>query len=262
MNSADRKYQILIVDDEWELKIVRDVVSRIEDEGWQPVIVNKGSRGILADEYERTTLDHIDKERPDGIILDLHFGNHKDDRFRGIQILRRIVENYQDLPVLVFTRYDQGPDRWFAEESSLKYIDAKIDYIDKSASPDAVVLRLRRLLGTQTDVIQIGIRVAVDSRLGQVRVSLAAGEDGTIVKEITGAMFQIFRELSNEWYLNPGHVVRYWKFERYVGNEQVLRTRIADIRKHLGNALGVDLGSDNFIINVRGVGYYLEPIMD
>lgn len=41
-----------------------------------------------AEEYERSTLDHIELDYPDGLILDLHFGDHREDRFRGIQILQ------------------------------------------------------------------------------------------------------------------------------------------------------------------------------
>lgn len=261
MNSGNRKYRILIVDDEWQGDIVREVVSRIETEGWEAIIV-RGAPGMGAEGYERSTLDYIGLNYPDGLILDLHFGGQRDDRFGGIQILRIIVEEYPDLPVLVFTRYDRGPDRWYAEENALKYVNAKVDYIDKSASADAVVLRLRRLIGTQANVISIGDRIYLDANLGQVGVYPRIGEDPVIVKEIAGAMFEIFRELVEEWYRNPGHVVRHRKFEHHVASEQVLRTRISEIRKYIGTALGVEITPDRFIVSVRGIGYYLEPIRD
>lgn len=51
-------------------------------------VLVRGYPGMGAEEYERSTLDHIELDYPDGLIRDLHFGDHRDDRFRGIQILR------------------------------------------------------------------------------------------------------------------------------------------------------------------------------
>ena len=54
------------------------------------------------------------KDRPDGVVLDVRFGEHGSDRFKGLSILQKIVEQHPQLPVLMFTQYVQGPDREIA----------------------------------------------------------------------------------------------------------------------------------------------------
>ena len=55
----------------------------------------------------------------------------------------------------MFTQYTQGPDRDTAVRGALLW-NAPVDFIDKLASPEEVVLRLRRLIGTTPDAIPFG----------------------------------------------------------------------------------------------------------
>ena len=134
---------ILIVDDESESPIVNAVKRRLDEEGWLIQIIKPEPSGSIGDEFEALTLYTIEADSPDGILLDIRLGEHKEDQFKGLDILQKIVNNYPRLPVLMFTQYAQGPDRETAVRGSLQW-DAPVDFIDKLASPEDVVLRLRR----------------------------------------------------------------------------------------------------------------------
>ena len=108
-DSEQRK--IIIVDDEWESAIIKAVRRRLEDEGWSAVVVQPESNWSPGDEFELATMYAIEEERPDGVLLDVRFGEHQDDRFRGLAILQDIIERFPKLPILMFTQYVQGPER-------------------------------------------------------------------------------------------------------------------------------------------------------
>ena len=101
----------MIVDDEWQSAIVKTVRERLEQEGWRTLAVEPGGPWRTGEEFEATALYAIEEERPEGVLLDVRFGEHRDDRFKGLGILGKIVERYPDLPVLMFTQYAQGPNR-------------------------------------------------------------------------------------------------------------------------------------------------------
>ena len=162
-SAQGRQEKVLIVDDEWDSAVVRTVASRLNEEGWETLVVAPEPGVTMADDFEDEALYAIETERPDGVLLDVRFGEFEGERFKGLDILRKIVDQYPKLPVLMFTQYAQGPDRDFAVRGSLN-VDAPVDFIDKMASPEEVVLRLRRLLGTAPETIAISDRLSVDVR--------------------------------------------------------------------------------------------------
>jgi DNA-binding response OmpR family regulator len=255
------RYQrkIIIVDDEWDSAIVKSVQRRLNEEGWHTTVVVPEGRYISGDDFEMAALFAIEDERPDGVILDVRFGEHRDDRFKGLGILQKIVERFPQLPVLMFTQYVQGPERETAVRGTLKW-DAQVDFIDKLASPEEVVLRLRRLIGTTPEFIPIGSRVSLDASAKMVYVS-RNGEQVPI-PEIQGMKFDILRELAATWYRSPGELVPFNKLMRYSEGEDPrasLRVRIREIKDAIGKALGVRFGAGDLIINIRDQGYRLIP---
>ncbi|MFQ5860029.1 MAG: response regulator transcription factor [Dehalococcoidia bacterium] len=259
MSDVKHQGKILIVDDEWDSAIVRAARRRLEEEGWRTIAVQPETPWLVADEFEAAALYAIEEEQPDGVLLDVRFGEHKDDRFKGLGILRKIVEHYPKLPVLMFTQYAQGPDRETTVRGTLKW-DAPVDFIEKLASPEEVVLRLRRLIGRTPEIIPIGDRISLDARAGVVYVK--AGEELTPCNDIQGMKFEILRELAETWYRSPGELVPFSKLERYSEGEDArasLRVRVREIKDSLGNVLGVRFGASDLIINVRDQGYRLIP---
>ncbi len=251
--------KILIVDDEWESPILQAVRRRLDDEGWNTLIVEPEGHRVGGDEFEAAALYAIEVEQPDGVLLDVRLGEFRDDQFKGLEILRKIVEHHPKLPVLMFTQYAQGPQRETAVRGSLKW-DAPVDFIDKLASPEEVVLRLRRLIGTTPEIIPIGNRIYLDT--GAKAVCVRVGEDSTAVSDINGMKFEIMKELAATWYRSPGELVPFSKLERFSEGEEArasLRVRIREIKISLGQALGIPFGAGDLIVNVRDQGYRLVP---
>ena len=253
--------KILIIDDEWESAIVRAVRRRLEEEGWRTVVAEPQSRWLDGDEFAAAALYAIETERPAGVLLDVRLGEHREDQFKGLEILRYIVEHYETLPVLMFTQYAQGPARETAVRGALRW-NSPVDFIDKLASPEEVVLRLRRLLGTAPEIIPIGALLVVDL---SAKTVLARREREAVllpVDDIHGMKFEILRELAAAWYRSPGELVPFSRLERYSEGEEArpsLRVRIREIKVSIGKALGVDLAANDLIINVRDRGYRLIP---
>ena len=299
-SARGRQEKVLIVDDEWDSAVVRTVASRLNEEGWETLVVAPEPGVTMADDFEdealyaieterpdgvlldvrfgefegerfkgldilRKIVDQYPKlpvlmtERPDGVLLDVRFGEFEGERFKGLDILRKIVDQYPKLPVLMFTQYAQGPDRDFAVRGSLN-VDAPVDFIDKMASPEEVVLRLRRLLGTAPETIAISDRLSVDVRAKLVYV--VEDDEPAPVQDIVGMKFEILRELASAWYRSPGELVQFDRLERFSEGEDArasLRVRIREIKDSLGKALGTRFGAGDFSINVRDQGYRLIP---
>lgn len=251
--------KIVIVDDEADSSILRTVRRRLEEEGWRTDVVQPLYGRSLGDEFEAAALWQIEDERPDAVLLDVRFGDHRDDRFKGLEILGEIVNRWPRLPVLIFTQYAQGPERETAVRGTLKW-DAPVDFIDKLAGTDEVVLRLRRLMGASAERIAIGGGIVLDLTSRMVFVS---GESGSRpVNDIQGMKFEILRELASAWHRSPGELVPFSHLERFSEGEDPrasLRVRIREIKDSLGKALGVRFGSGELIINVRDKGYRLTP---
>ena len=250
---------ILIVDDESESPIVNAVTRRLNEEGWLTQIIKPEVSGSLGDEFETLALYTIETDSPDGILLDVRLGEYKEDQFKGLDILQKIVHHYPSLPVLMFTQYAQGPDRETAVRGALQW-DAPVDFIDKLASPDEVVLRLRRLIGSTPEKIPINEHLYLDTNAKTVFTGING--QWMMVDDINGVKFDILKELAATWYRSPGELVPFSRLERYFDGEEArgsLRVRIREIKVSLGKALGIPLGASDLIINVRDQGYRLVP---
>ena len=259
MSASRQQRNIIIVDDEWESAIIKAVRRRLEDEGWSTAVVEPESQASLGEEFELAALYAIEEGHPDGVLLDVRFGEHPDDQFKGLEILRSIVERYPKLPILMFTQYLQGPNRETAVRSALKW-DAPVDFIDKLASPEEVVLRFRRLIGAEPDIIAIGSQILLNAAAKLVFAKVDT--DYVPISEIQGMKFDILSELAKTWYRSPGELVPFIRLERYSEGEDPrasLRVRIREIKDAIGNALGRRFGPGELIINVRDQGYRMLP---
>jgi len=259
MAKVSEQVKILIVDDEWESDIIKAVRRRLEAEGWTTIAVEPEIPTRWGDEFELAALYAVETEYPEAVLLDVHFGSYRDDRFKGLGILSELVKRHPKLPVLMFTQYAKGVDREIAVSGSLKW-DAHVDFIDKLASPEEVVLRLRRLIGLTPKIISIGSHLYLHTSAKAVFVKF--GEDLTLVDEIHGIKFDILRELATSWYRSPSELVPFSRLERYFKGENArasLRVRIREIKDSLGKAMSFRFGAGDFIINVRDQGYRLLP---
>lgn len=258
-NAAGKGQKILIVDDEAASDLIRSVLRRLESDGFRPLVVQPPGPRVEGRDFETAALFALENERPSAVLLDVRFGEYDEDRFMGLQILKSIVERDPSMPVLVFTQYAQGPYRDTAVAASLN-ANAPVDFIDKLASPDEVVLRLRRLIGRAPEKISIGNLFDLDADNGIVYALSDTGPEP--VREIQGMKFEILRELASAYYRSEGELVPFSRLERFSEGEDSrasLRVRIREIKVALGKAVGREFGADELIINVRNRGYRLAP---
>lgn len=249
--------KILVVDDEHMSDLMRSVLRRLHADGFKPLVVAPEGELVTGDDYETQTLFALENERPSAVLLDVRFGEYDTDRFKGLSILNKIVEKDSSMPVLMFTQYAQGPYRDTAVTASLN-ISANVDFIDKLASPEEVVLRLRRLIGNAPETIRIGSLFELDPDNAAVYV-IADGRR-EIIREIQGMKFEILVELAAAMYRSEGELVPFSRLERFSEGEDSrasLRVRIRELKISLGKAVGREFSANELIINVRNRGYRL-----
>ena len=274
--------RILVVDDEPDTALMRSVLRALQADGFEPLVIRPGAEGAApalvgeeivttGEDFEAEALYAIEEHRPAGVILDVRFGEHRDDLFKGLGILGKIVERDPELPVLMFTQYTRGPARDAAVAGTLRH-DARVDFVDKLASPEEVVLRLRRMIGTAPERIQVGAEFLIDPDAEIVYAVSANSEDGAgdgspvpgiAIPEIQGMKFGILLELASAYYRSPGELVPFSRLERFSEGDDSrasLRVRIREIKNAMGDAIDRRLGPNDLIINVRNRGYRLAPL--
>ncbi len=254
--------KILVVDDEHMSDLMRSVLRRLETDGFRPVVVAPEGDHVTGDDYETHTLFAMETERPSAVLLDVRFGEYDSDRFKGLSILKKIVDRDSSMPVLMFTQYTQGPYRDTAVTASLS-ASSSVDFIDKLASPEEVVLRLRRLIGSAPETIKIGSLFEVDA--DNAAVYMIAGGRRELIREIQGMKLEILSELASAMYRSEGELVPFSRLERFSEGEDSrasLRVRIRELKVSLGRAVSRDFGATELIINVRNRGYRLVPPTD
>jgi DNA-binding response OmpR family regulator len=119
MTRTDRRYHILIVDDEPNVRLV--FRTTLESAGYEVAEVEDGDTAIAA----------LETAPADVVLLDLQM-----PRIGGMEVLRRLRESGNDVPVVIVTAHGSIPDA--VEAMRL----GAIDFLAKPLSPE----RLRRVV--------------------------------------------------------------------------------------------------------------------
>ncbi|HOI04547.1 MAG TPA: response regulator transcription factor [Dermatophilaceae bacterium] len=224
--------RVLVVDDEHNLTELLSMALRYE--GWEVRSAGTGMAAVrAAREFE-----------PDAVALDLMLPD-----MDGLEVLRRMREHNDRLPVLFLTARDAVEDRIAGLTAGGD------DYVTKPFSLEEVVARLRALMrrtvlvATEED----------DSRL--VVGDLTLDEDSHEVTragaqiQLTATEFELLRYLMR----NPKRVLskaqildRVWNYD-FGGQANVVELYISYLRKK------IDAGREPMIHTMRGVGYVLKP---
>ena len=224
--------RVLVVDDEHNLTELLSMALRYE--GWEVRSAGTGMAAVrAAREFE-----------PDAVALDMMLPD-----MDGLEVLRRMREHNDRLPVLFLTARDAVEDRIAGLTAGGD------DYVTKPFSLEEVVARLRALMrrtvlvATEED----------DSRL--VVGDLTLDEDSHEVTragaqiQLTATEFELLRYLMR----NPKRVLskaqildRVWNYD-FGGQANVVELYISYLRKK------IDAGREPMIHTMRGVGYVLKP---
>jgi two-component system alkaline phosphatase synthesis response regulator PhoP len=221
--------KILVIDD--EPSIVNLVTAYLKPEGYEVFTASDGNAGLKA----------ARAYKPDLIVLDLMLPGK--DGFEVLSQLRRESNVY----VILLTAKTEETDKIVGLSVGAD------DYVTKPFSPRELVARIKAALrrlqpgtGTGTENLILAFRhIRIDTGARQVTV------DEHLV-ELTAVEFDLLKTLTE----NRGRVLtREQLLENVWGGAYYGEMRVVDV--HLGH-IRQKLGSDKFIVTVRGVGYRFE----
>lgn len=224
--------RVLVVDDEPNIAELLRMALRYE--GWEVEVAHTGGQAVTA----------ARKFGPDSVVLDMMLPD-----FDGMEVLRRLRAERDDVPVLFLTARDAVEDRVAGLTAGGD------DYVTKPFSLEEVVARLRALMrragaqqSSEHSVLTVGdLTLDEDSH----EVSRA----GTTIA-LTATEFELLRYLMR----NPKRVLskaqildRVWNYD-FGGQANVVELYISYLRKK------IDAGREPMIHTMRGAGYVLKPV--
>ena len=223
--------RVLVVDDEHNLTELLSMALRYE--GWEVKAAGTGMAAVrAAREFE-----------PDAVALDMMLPD-----MDGMEVLHRMREHNQRIPVLFLTARDAVEDRIAGLTAGGD------DYVTKPFSLEEVVARLRGLLRRTATVARDDETVLTVGDLTLDEDSHEVVRGGTPI-QLTATEFELLRYLMR----NPKRVLskaqildRVWNYD-FGGQANVVELYISYLRKK------IDAGREPMIHTMRGVGYVLKP---
>ena len=223
--------RVLVVDDEQNIAELLRMALRYE--GWEIDIALTGTQAV----------NSAKANHPDAVVLDMMLPD-----FDGMEVLRRLRANREDVPVLFLTARDSVEDRVAGLTAGGD------DYVTKPFSLEEVVARVRALLrraGAQ-QAETVAKLVVGDLILDEDSHEVFRGEDEI---HLTATEFELLRYLMR----NPRRVLskaqildRVWNYD-FGGQANVVELYISYLRKK------IDAGRPPMIHTMRGAGYVLKP---
>jgi two-component system OmpR family response regulator len=226
--------RVLVVDDEDTLAELVSMALRYE--GWE---VRQAADGMSALRVAR-------EFRPDAVVLDIMLPD-----IDGLEVLRRLRAEVNEVPVLFLTAMDSVEDRIAG------LTVGGDDYVTKPFSLEEVVARLRALMRRTGMTAARGSSVLTVGDLTLDEDSHEVRRTDTLV-ELTMTEFELLRYLMR----NPRRVLsksqildRVWHYD-FGGQANVVELYISYLRKK------IDAGRPPMIHTVRGAGYVIKPATD
>ena len=223
--------RVLVVDDESNLTELLSMAMR--SEGWEVRTAGTGNAAV------REAKDF----QPDAVVLDMMLPD-----FDGLQVLRRMRDHDESVPVLFLTAKDAVEDRVAGLTAGGD------DYVTKPFSLEEVVARVRALMRRTAVSAAEGSPVLVvgDLTLDEDSHEVTRGGQEIV---LTATEFELLRYLMR----NPRRVLskaqildRVWHYD-FGGQANVVELYISYLRKK------IDAGRDPMIHTMRGAGYVLKP---
>jgi len=225
LNNGDRKYKILIVED--DVQISRVLELELKHEGYEVETARDGLTGL-----ERAL------KEPDLIILDWML-----PKLDGLEVLKRIRTKSQT-PVIMLTAKDRIPDRVSGLDTGAD------DYLSKPFSIEELLARVRARLRDRNPVVNV--LVAKDLTMDRDRHEVErAGKKVTLTaKEY--ALLEYLLLHRNKVHTRDELFNGVWGSD-FLGDSNLIDVYIRYLRGKIDD--GYD---DKLIQTVRGVGYALK----
>lgn len=220
--------KVLIVDDDPD--IVEIVKATCETESMEAMIA-----GTASELWERLRV-----EEPDVIVLDIMLPDAS-----GFEIIKRLQENYKNIPVIFLTARKSDLDMILGLELGAD------DYVTKPFNPRALVARIKAVLRRYDTK---PVKSSEELKIGESLIDMSSY---TVFRngkkeELTRREFELLRILVE----NPGKVFsreelldKVWGMDFY-GDFRTVDVHISKLREKIGG---------EYIKTVRGVGYKFIP---
>ncbi|MCP3992098.1 MAG: response regulator transcription factor [Actinomycetia bacterium] len=222
---------VLIVDDEPQVRQV--VATYLEREGF--------SVRSAADGHE--ALVEIGRQRPDALVLDLMLPG-----VNGLDVLRKLRDGGDEVPVIVISARGSEPDRVAGLELGAD------DYVAKPASPREIAARVRAVLRRSKPV------GPTTFAFGTIEVDVSARRvtRGGELVELRPKEFDLLVHLAS----SPGEVMSRQDLLREVWGSssewQDPGTVTVHVRR-LRRAIESEPSKPDHVVTVYGVGYRFDP---
>jgi two-component system, OmpR family, response regulator len=224
--------RVLVVDD--EPPIAELLAMALRYDGWDVHVAHDGLSAVR----------QAREVRPDVVVLDMMLPD-----IDGLEVLRRLRGETNDVPVLFLTAKDAVEDRVAGITAGGD------DYVTKPFSLEEVVARLRGLVRRRTKAVMTrNEAVLTVGDLSLDEDSHEVTRSGDLIA-LTATEFELLRYLMR----NPRRVLskaqildRVWNYD-FGGQANVVELYISYLRKK------IDLGREPMIHTMRGVGYVLKP---
>ena len=215
-NSANKRYLILVVDD--ETRIARMIRMNLEHEGYEVIEAYSGQQA----------LDMVRSRMPNLVILDVMMPGL--DGYETLQILREISQ----VPVIMLTAKGEEEDRILSPRELMSRVRAVLRRTEGSAS------------GGGDDVVQVDDRLKIDFGKREVWV------DGELVKLRPTEYRLLYHLVQNAgWVMTYDQLLtKVWGYE-YRDETHYVRLYINYLRQKLEK----DPSNPEYILTERGVGY-------
>jgi two-component system OmpR family response regulator len=224
--------RVLVVDDEQVLAEL--LTSALRYEGWEVASAHDGLAALRA----------ARENPPDVVILDVMLPG-----MDGLEVLRRLRAELEELPVLFLTAKDAVEDRVAGLSAGGD------DYVTKPFSLEEVVARVRALLrraGTGTERTPAPVHRVGDLTLDEDAREVTRGGEQIHLSATEFSLLSLLvrnerRVLSKALILD-----QVWNYD-FGGNANVVELYVSYLRRK------IDRGRAPMLHTVRGVGYVLKP---
>lgn len=225
------KERVLLIED--DPSIVAGLELNLSLEGYEVMTATDGEAGLRMAE----------EQKPDLVLLDIML-----PRVNGLEVLRRLRQRDQDLPVLMLTARGEEADKVLGLGLGAD------DYISKPFSLSELRARINAALRRQ----RVRSAGKVIPAFGDVEVDF----DRHVVTRAGAPVAMTAREFGVLAYFlrNPGRVItREMLLEAVWKLEFVSKRTIDNFIVRLRSKLEPDPDHPRYILTVRGVGYRFEP---
>ena len=226
-----RRIKVLVVDDETTLSELLALALRYE--GWEVRTAADGASAVAA----------ARDLRPDLVVLDVMLPD-----MDGLEVLRRLRNEFDRTPVLFLTAKDAVEDRIAGLTAGGD------DYVTKPFSIEELVLRLRALLRRSHVTLTADSSTIAVGDLTLDEDSREVHRAGQLIP-LTATEFELLRFLMRnaKRVLSKAQILdRVWNYD-FGGQANIVELYISYLRKKIDN------GREPMIHTMRGFGYVLKP---